>query len=60
MEFGGTTPTREGPFTRDIVIINISAVILWTLTLEPTLQSIINNLSIKTRKRAEDFGKQKA
>lgn len=33
-------PTHEAPFTTDIVIINICAVILWTLTLELTVETI--------------------
>lgn len=46
-EFGGTGPireiatTQEGPFTRDVVMINIWIIVLWALILGPILEGVI-------------------
>lgn len=33
--------TQEGPFTRDVVMINIWIIVLWALILGPTLEGVI-------------------
>lgn len=50
--------TQEKPFTRDIVIMDIWAMILWTLNLEPALESIIIKV-LKLRRRQRTLGNRK-
>lgn len=57
-EFGGMAPTHERPFPRDVVIINIWAIILWPLALEATLECMIIKV-LKLRRGQRTLGNRK-